>query len=220
MSTVSEYQTTGFTVVPGLFSRDRVVKMKRTVIELLKEIGRLDIPSGVTVWMADKLDENIRDFVTDPDLVQAVRNLIGETPEFLSVKSVFKSAEKRFPSPWHQDWFYWNGSPKLSAWIALDEATEENGCLRVMPGTHSRVFPMVKTKTGTGFERQIPSSELKGLPIQTVPVGVGDVIFFHDLAVHGSHENRSGGDRWSLIATYRDRSEPDESTVWNSTLPL
>ena len=220
MSYVSEYQATGFTVIPGLFSRERIAEIKRKAIRLLTEIDRLNVPSGVNVWMADQIDETIREVVTDPGLVQVVRDLIGKAPEFLSVKTVFKSAGKRFPSPWHQDWFYWKGSTKLSAWIALDEATEENGCLKMIPGTHTRVFPMLSKETETGFNRQIPSSELEGLPVQTVPVAIGDVVFFHDLAVHGSHENRSGADRWSLIATYRDRSEPDDSTVWNSSLPL
>jgi phytanoyl-CoA hydroxylase len=220
MSTVSEYQIIGFTVVPGMFSRERVVEIKRKVIQLLVEIGRFDDPSGVNVWMADQLDDAIREVVTDRGLVQVVRDLIGETPEFLSVKSVFKSAENRFPSPLHQDWFYWNGSPKLSAWIALDDATEDNGCLKIIPGTHTHVVNMVETKSGTGFKKQIRCTEVEGRRVQTVPVDAGDVIFFHDLAVHGSLENRSGGDRWSLIATYRDRSEPDESTVWSTSLPL
>jgi len=220
MPHVSEYQATGFTVIPGLFSRERIAEIKRDAIRLLTEMDRLDVPSGVNVWMADKIDDTFREVVADPGLVKIVRDLVGETPEFLSVKTVYKSAEKRFPSPWHQDWFYWKGSTKLSAWIALDDATEENGCLKMIPGTHTRVFPMVNMTEETGFDRQIPKAELEGRPNQTVPVQIGDVVFFHDLAVHGSHENRSGDDRWSLIATYRDRSEPDESTVWESSLPL
>jgi len=119
MSTISEYQKTGFTVVPALFSRERVVEIKRNAIQLLAETGPLDIPSGVTVWMADQLDDAIRKFVSDPGLVQVVRDLIGDDPEFLSVKSVFKSAKKRFPSPWHQDWFPCTGCQARSPFTTV-----------------------------------------------------------------------------------------------------
>jgi ectoine hydroxylase-related dioxygenase (phytanoyl-CoA dioxygenase family) len=53
-----------------------------------------------------------------------------------------------------------------------------------------------------------------------VEVDAGDVVFFHDLAVHASRQNASGSDRWSLIATYRHAARPDESTVWSKSLPL
>jgi len=41
-----------------------------------------------------------------------------------------------------------------------------------------------------------------------------DAVFFSELAIHASHPNTSGADRWSLISTYRDASVKDDSTVW------
>lgn len=216
----ASYQNRGFVTVRGLFSPREAAAIKADAIRILTRDGKLGVASGVNVWMADELGDLMKRTVTEPRLTAVIRTLIGDQPEFLSVKTVFKSADKRFASPWHQDWFYWKGSAKLSAWIALDDATEANGCLRLIPGSHRRVFAMASVKSDTGFEQRIESAELEGLADETVPAAAGDVVFFHDLTVHASHPNRSGEDRWSLIATYRNGSEPDSSTVWSSGLPL
>ena len=220
MNLQAEYQNKGYVSVPGIFTRQQVRAIKADAIRILTRDGKLGTPSGVNVWMLDQIDPSLLQPVIDPRLVGILRELIGDSPEFLSAKTVFKSGTKRFPSPWHQDWFYWKGSTKISAWIALDDATEANGCLRLIPGTHRKVFTMAQIKNETGFERQIPPAELEGMEPVTVPAAAGDVVFFHDLAVHASHPNTSGDDRWSLISTYRDRSEPDESTAWATSLPL
>jgi hypothetical protein len=220
MTPAEQYETYGFVIVPEVFTRDRVAAIKAAAICELKSIDRLKTPSGVNVWMADQLPGDLRTAVLDPALAVIVRELIGDPVEFLSVKTVFKSQDKRFASPWHQDWFYWKGAAKLSAWVALDPASEANGCLRIIPGTHTREFPMVEIESGSGFALQIDPSRLDGLNPVDVPVNAGDVVFFHDLAVHASHENTSGTDRWSLIATYRNAAQADESTVWTNSLPL
>ena len=61
---------------------------------------------------------------------------------------------------------------------------------------------------------------LQGLPVETLPVRRGDAVFFHDLALHGSTPNINGADRWSAIATYRDASQKDESTVWRTAIVM
>lgn len=215
-----DYQKNGYVIIPKIFTEDQVSAIKEAAIDELEAIDRLGTPSGVNVWMADELPDDLRAAVMNPSLTAIVRELIGDSSEFLSVKTVFKSRDKRFASPWHQDWFYWNGAAKLSAWVALDSATVANGCLRLIPGTHTREFPMVTIEDGPGFAKQIDPAELEGLSPVDVTVNAGDVVFFHDLAVHASHENTSGTDRWSLIATYRNAAQPDESKVWTSSLPL
>lgn len=149
-----------------------------------------------------------------------LEQLVGPNVEFLSVKSVFKNRGLRFASPWHQDWFYWGGSNKISAWVALDEATPENGCLKIIPGTHRKVYVLVRVDKGNGFVLHVPEDTIRDLPVVTVALKRGDVVFFHDLALHASHENSSGVDRWSLITTYHDASVKDTSDVWKHTIVL
>ncbi len=158
--------------------------------------------------------------VQDANVVAVLQQLLGPNVEFLSVKAVFKNAKTTFNSPWHQDWFYWQGSNKISIWIALDDATPENGCLRMVPGSQQKVFEMATVEDAKGFNRRVTDEALQGLPIDTLPVHRGDAVFFHDLALHSSCPNTNGKERWSAIATYRDASQADSSTVWDTAMVL
>lgn len=217
---VEQYQRDGYVVVQNLFDEAAVLEWKAILKARMAEEGKLDEPSGVRVWMADSMDAYTRDSVQDPKVVAILQQLLGPNVEFLSMKAVFKNAQTTFNSPWHQDWFYWQGSNKISIWIALDDATPENGCLRMVPGSQHQVFKMATVEDAHGFNRRVTDEDLQGWPIETLPVQRGDAVFFHDLALHGSCPNSSGKERWSAIATYRDASQKDDSTVWSTAVVL
>jgi hypothetical protein len=217
---VAQYQRDGYIVVPGLFAPEVARAWKEVLKARLAEENKLAEPSGVRVWMADAMDAFTAARVQDAKVAGILQQLIGPNVEFLSVKAVFKNAQTNFNSPWHQDWYYWQGSPKISIWIALDDATPDNGCLRMVPGSHREHVAMEVVEDGHGFQRRTADAALEGRTIETVPVRRGDGIFFHDLTLHDSCPNRTGQERWSAIATYRDASRPDSSTVWRTALVL
>lgn len=216
----AQYDRDGFVAVPGLFSDQEVLAWKDHAMACLRRLGKLNEPSGVHVWMQDALDPDMRRWMADDRVLAALERLIGPHVEFLSVKTVFKSRELTFASPWHQDWFYWKGSAKVSVWIALDDAQPDNGCLKFVPGSHTRVFEMERVEDGRGFVNRIREDDLRALPVVSVPVARGGAVFFHDLALHASHANVRGVDRWSLISTYRDASVKDDSPVWKTAWVL
>ena len=217
---VEQYQRDGYVVVQNLFDEAAVSEWKAILKARMAEEGKSNEPSGVRVWMADSMDAYTRDSVQAPKVVAILQQLLGPNVEFLSMKAVFKNAQTTFNSPWHQDWFYWQGSNKISIWIALDDATPENGCLRMVPGSQHQVFNMATVEDVHGFNRRVTDEDLQGWPIETLPVQRGDAVFFHDLALHGSCPNSSGKERWSAIATYRDASQKDDSTVWSTAVVL
>jgi ectoine hydroxylase-related dioxygenase (phytanoyl-CoA dioxygenase family) len=153
--------------------------------------------------------------------VTCLNQIVGKDIEFLSFKAVFKDSTTNFPSPWHQDWHYWKGTTKISIWIALDDADESNGCLKLVPESHKDVVHMNRVQDGMGFIHRISSDErMKDYPIAVAPLSTGDAIFFHDLTIHASCPNINGEDRWAAIATYRDASLKDESPIWSSSIVL
>lgn len=211
---VAQYHEKGFVVVNDLIAPAEAVAWKDALIRRLQTEGKINEPSGVRVWMAEAMDPLTRKHVLDAKTTAILQQLIGPNVEFLSVKAVFKNGATTFPSPWHQDWFYWQGSAKLSIWIALDDATPENGCLRLVPGSHREHFTPRQVDDGHGFGLRITDDDLGDRPIVTVPVSRGSAVIFHDLALHSSCPNINGQDRWSMISTYRDAGVQDESTVW------
>lgn len=217
---VAAYHGDGFVIVPGLYPDQTMLEWKRI---LSKAVEREDLPAGVRVWNPAGFPAGLLDAMRDEHVTPILHQLIGPSVEFLSAKAVFKNPKVTMASPWHQDWFYWHGASKLSIWIALDDATPDNGCLMFLRGSHTRVFRM-KQVGGVGFVNQIDPSEIDPARVQTIAVKRGDAVFFHDLAVHSSYPNKTGADRWSFISTYRDASVRDTSelsgNLWKEPLPL
>ncbi len=217
---IAQYQRDGYVIVPDLISDEEAITWKETLIARLIEEGKINEPSGVRVWMSDRMDALTADHIQNPKIVAILQQLLGSDVEFLSIKAVFKNGQTTFNSPWHQDWWYWRGNNKLSIWIALDDATPENGCLRLVPGSQKKVFTEQHVEDGKGFGNRMAEEELAGLDIITAPVPRGGAVFFHDLTLHASCPNINGQDRWSVIPTYRSAAETDESTVWKQALRL
>ena len=99
-------------------------------------------------------------------------------------------------------------------WIALDDADTENGCLKMIPGSHKKRFSVQRVTETTGFGWRVEGETLNDLPVMTLEVARGDAVFFHDQTMHSSYPNASVTDRWSLISTYRNASVVVDSTAW------
>ena len=128
---------------------------------------------------------------------------------------------------WHQDYGYWyqNGVlfPLLcSAFIAVDRATRENGCLQVLKGSHvaGRIdHVLAGDQAGANVERV---QELaKRLELVHVEMEPGDTIFFDANLLHRSDQNRSEHPRWSLICCYNAaRNDPYKESHHPRYTPL
>jgi ectoine hydroxylase len=90
-----------------------------------------------------------------------------------------------------------------SAFIAVDPATRENGCMQVIKGSHL-LGRIEHTLTGeqAGADRARVEEILKVLPLVHVEMAPGDVLYFHANLLHRSDQNRSENPRWSMICCY------------------
>lgn len=211
---VAFFRDNGYLILRRLFTPEEMAACKQAARAAVEEHAG---PSGVFVWMCDKIPPLFDRIACNDRLAGALSRLIGPNIEFLSAKPVFKSGRVTFASPWHQDFAYWGGATKYSVWIALEDATPENGCLKVIPGSHTRVVDHSNIRDVNGFANRILDDELEGYEVASVPLDTGDALVFHDCLLHSSYPNTSGRERWSFIPTYRDASIPDDSTVWESS---
>lgn len=219
---VEQFDRDGYVVVENLFSESEVARMKHEIQRVLDEVRRVataegrpnPAQNGVYVGLAAKSDL-FRQVAADNRLVNVLRQVMGESILFLSDKVVYKSAETGFRSPWHQDWSYWRGSNKISVWIALDPSTEENGCLKFIPGSHRSVVKHDGVASdGKGFQHRLRQEDVDESKAISLPCAPGTAVVFHDLTLHASHENTSGKDRWALISTYKDATAEDPDYPW------
>ena len=209
----------GFAIVPNLFRREEVKGLKEGIQEILDEVRQessaetsrramLDA-TGVYVGLAAR-SALVRQVVRDERLLDILEAIIGPNVEFLSDKVVYKDTETHAASPWHQDWPYWEGTHKISVWVALDDATPENGCLKLMPGSHlGSLIHDGDSSDGIGFGHRVRPETVDESAAVTAPLEAGGAVFFHDLTMHASHPNTERSERWTWLPTYRDAQAED-----------
>jgi len=145
-------------------------------------------------------------------IVESAEKLLGDEAYHYHSKMIMKDARVGGAWTWHQDYGYWyqNGvlAPNLtSAYIAVDRATRENGCLQVIRGSH-KLGRIEHQLTGdqAGADPARVEEILKRYELVYVEMEPGDVLFFHANMLHRSDSNRSSHPRWSMICCYNARS--------------
>ena len=158
------------------------------------------------------------DMVRAPRILDMVEQLIG--PEITSnpIQHVrIKPPERAVPADevrahivstdWHQDMGVTleeaDQTQFVTVWLAITDATEENGCLQVAPGRFEKMLPHCpKSQIGIA-DAFVPKSD--AVP---APVRAGGAVIFHPLAPHGSLRNLSDGYRWSFDLRYNVTGQP------------
>ncbi|MEE2659544.1 MAG: phytanoyl-CoA dioxygenase family protein [Candidatus Latescibacterota bacterium] len=95
--------------------------------------------------------------------------------------------------PWHQDFNYWPLEPPviISAWIAVDPSTRENGCLQVISGSHRKVIPHVPADDRMLFREKGDPDYIDEDDHINVQMRPGEFILFNERTLHHSEVNRS-----------------------------
>lgn len=217
------FERDGYLILPHLFSAEETDRLKAEIQSVVEEV-RLEkerkgedwqsmMRVGVHVGVAFR-SPFYKEAVADARILDVLEQILGPDIEFLSDKAVFKDHEADFGSPWHQDHPYWQGSHKISLWVALDDATEDNGCLKLVPGSHKGQVAHADAKDGLGFGHRLADQDEVEARAVSAPIEAGGAIFFHDLTLHASHPNTAGADRWVWIPSYRSLHHQDPQYEW------
>ena len=206
------YRRLGHLTVNGVFApaeMDAVV----ADIEDWGESFLAALPKEQRAWYVDggvqaktvlrKLDnphahrDAVQRLARDPRLVALVEQIVGPGVSVYFSQIFFKPPEGGGPKPAHQDNFYFGpNDPEgvVTAWIALDDATLENGCLYFGEGTNrGPVYPHT-APPDQPYDLQLPPGILALQPMMPAPVMRGGVSFHHGNTFHQSGANRST--RW------------------------
>ncbi len=205
----------GYVIVPGLFSGAEmkvlhdVGKTDRAMVE--GALARKDASGGVSkLWLSGELGDDLYSaFCRSPRLVDPLEQLFGQEVVNFHHKMMQKEPRVGGAWEWHQDYGYWYRNegflfPDLcSCLIAVDRATQENGCLQVLRGSHKagRIEHGL-TADQVGAQQDRVDALAEELELVYVELEPGDTLFFHSNTLHRSDANRSENPRWSLICCY------------------
>ncbi len=140
------------------------------------------------------------DLATHPRVLDAVEDILGPDILIWTVSMFPKHAQDPAYISWHQDGTYWGltSTQVATAWIALTDSTVENGCMRVVAGSHKRpILPHKETwaKENLLSRGQEILVEVREEDATDVVLEAGEMSLHHVNIIHGSNPNRSDGRR-------------------------
>jgi phytanoyl-CoA hydroxylase len=197
------YDRDGYLVCEGLVSaatvqalRDEAARIARAEGVALAQVLALHFPHKVSALM--------RQMLAHPPIVQVLTTLIGPDVKAMQSMLFVKNAGKPGQA-WHQDESFipTTDASLCGVWIALDDATIDNGCLWLVPGSHrSRTLWPMQPCTDPRFDGspQAVGWEAGQRPAIAAEVAAGSVVFFNGHTLHRSLDNRrSQGMRRALV---------------------
>ena len=215
---INTYRENGFVVIDKFLTSAELETWRAAVDEAVAERGRERIPGHVDKSKDDDYYNNVfvqrvnlwqtnakmRKLMLDARLGKMAATLAGVDGMRIWHDQALIKRPWANPTAWHLDNPYWSFSSQqaISIWVALDDATYENGCLYFLPGTHnSATFDNV----GIGHNlRDLFKVYPQWLETDSIaaPMKAGSCSFHNGLVAHGAGANMTPGQRRAMTCAY------------------
>jgi phytanoyl-CoA hydroxylase len=240
---LAAFDRDGFVIVRGLADRQLCERMKslaqRHLAQDVQPVeyeaqtkypgspASLDAPGGRTVrrlLQAYARDPLFGDWATSRAIGDRLRPLLGPQVELSQAHhNCVMTKNPAFSSAtfWHQDIRYWSfQKPELiSAWLALGQEHEENGCLLLVPGSHRIEFRREQFDDALFLREDL--EENRNILQERMPAELdeGDVLFFHCRLLHAAGRNRTGLTKFAAVFTYHSAGNRPLPDTRSASLP-
>ena len=211
---LARYQAKGYVAVRGRFG-PREIAMWRTECERLWAMlstasgdSRVQFREHVNgTAIADRIDPLLdvsrvfKKLSKDPRILKPVEDALDGHSKVIKAKLITKRPGTHGYGL-HQDFPYWQnfGLPAdsmLTVQVAIDPSSDENGGVELWPSKHREVLPPPPENPLDVAETAVALDEA-----ELIPLGAGDLLFFHSLAPHRSAPNKSNQSRRAVFITY------------------
>lgn len=212
MDEVARYRRDGQLTPAWHLTAERLAAMRASLTRLLEARPALrpdfialphvpwEGPGGVDIA------REFFDYVSDPALLDVVEQIIGPDIVLWASALFCKPATTGLEVPWHQDGQYWPIRPRatVTVWIALDDVSVDNGCMRVIPGSHrlGEFSHEVSEREDLVLNNVLNDARICLDQARNIELQAGQ-ISLHDVElVHGSQANTSGRRRAGYAIRY------------------
>jgi len=199
---LKQYERDGYVIFRGVLDADLIAEVDAHIDWLIKRYPDKR-PEALDTW-AVKDDPFWVRLVSDQRLLDVAERFIGPDIALFASHYICKPPKTGQAVLWHQDGAYWPLEPMkvVTLWLAVNEVTPENGCMRVVPGTHRTQLTATRERRDVdnvlASETELEVDESDAVDIVLDP---GDVEVHHPNIIHGSNANTS--DRWRKGLTIR-----------------
>lgn len=209
----AHFRRDGHLIVEGLLADPEIVAARSNLTRLVTqadELGQhasgyhLDLEPSLAAGVDRELgirkfrdlgqaDQFFWDLVRAPAVVRRVAALYGDGCRMIQTMALVKPPEIGSAKDWHQDIPYFPLSEThtcVGVWIALDDATLENGCMQVIPGSH-HLGPVAHVQGPTGWRLEPTLCAHLAPAVRALPMRAGSALFFDARLLHFTDSNRS-----------------------------
>jgi phytanoyl-CoA hydroxylase len=190
----------GRVVVPGLFFQHDAASGDYEDLEHGK--GWVGPSLGYRKLEKLERDERFREHIERPAFEQVARAVIDGPIAIYRAVLFAKAGSGGSPIPWHQDGgSFWglDRDPELQIWTALDDVSEEAGCVEVIPGSHRQGLA---TPLGGVIPSVLVASRAEEQRPTALPAVAGEGLIIHNHVWHRSGRNRGGQPRRAVTVCY------------------
>lgn len=204
------YQDHGYLVIPNLISPAELEELRSEATAICRGDrgdvrGFVPNQGGETeadilrrylcIHFPHKISDTMTSYLSTPGMTEILTEIIG--PDVKCMQSMlFIKATGKPGQAWHQDEFFIPTRDRtlVGGWIAMDDATVENGCLWIIPGSHKQgvIWPQWDHDDGrfdcTGEAYGFPYQDEDAIPVE---VKAGTVVFFNGYVLHRSFPNHA-----------------------------
>ena len=213
---LQQYEQDGYAIFRGVLDPDLVQEVSNHVDWLLrKHPGVRPEQLHHTLVAEDPFWVRL---ISDERLLDVAEIFIGSDIALFASHYICKPPSDGQAVLWHQDGSYWPLEPMevVTVWLAVDDSLPENGCMRVIPGTHTLELHRMKPRT------DIPNVLNSGIDPELVDesravdfvLKAGDVSVHHPNIIHGSNPNTSMTRRGGLTIRYIPTSTRITKEPW------
>ena len=225
------YQEHGYVIPQYRLPAEQLAELREAVDWVIANNPQARPEHLVSIHVVNNQPERINghksflDLASDPAILDLVEGAIGPNLILWGAHLFCKPVKTGMEVPMHQDGEYWPIRPlaTCSLWLALDDVTRENGCMRFIPGSH-------RSQTPFNHERQDRDDVVINMEIDKTTYNEADAVdieleagqmSLHDIyLIHGSNANRSERRRAGLALRFmpasshfvRDMFPPSEKT--------
>jgi ectoine hydroxylase-related dioxygenase (phytanoyl-CoA dioxygenase family) len=210
---IDRYRREGWIVPAWRLPAARLAPLRGTLERLIRENPGIRPERLVSAHIEGTNAEGVRgsadllELARTPEIVDRVAQLIGDDVILWGCQVFCKPGGDGLETPWHQDGHYWPIRPlaTCTVWVALDDSTVENGCLRVIPGSHrDRVLlPHLKeARDDVVLNQRTDDAAFDARAAVDVELEAGQMSMHDVYMIHGAAANRSPKRRAGVAIRY------------------
>src|SRR5690348_3868794 len=202
---VEAFNRDGYLAGIRIFDKEQITGIRRYFDELLARTLAAGGDS-YSISTAHLRYGRVYDILTHPRIVAIIKDLLGENVIAWGSHFFCKMPGDGKRVSWHQDSSYWPLTPSMAvtAWLAIDDASIENACMRYIPGSHHLghlTYTLSENDEGNVLNQTVAAAETLGEPVN-VELKAGEISIHSDLLLHGSEANESSKRRCGLTLRY------------------